>query len=117
VGPVEPGGLPRALCGEPGGRLSATLISAAIGLLGPFCWFCAPGCPPPPAPIVCMDGGPSVGDPVVRPAASGDPAAGPLPLVMHCCATAADAYPPGAHKGRSVKIKNKQKTDKQKLAC
>lgn len=83
LGPDEPGGLPRALCGDPGGRLSATLIRAAIGLLGPFCWLCEP-CWPPPAPIVCMDGGPSVGDPVVRPAASGNPAAGPLPLVMHC---------------------------------
>jgi len=61
-----------------------------------------------------MDGGPSVGDPVVRPAASGDPAAGPLPLVMHCCATAADAYPPGAHKGRSVKIKKQTKNRQTK---
>lgn len=99
LGPVEPGGLPRALCGDPGGRLSATLISAAIGLLGPFCWLCPPGWPPLAPPIVCIDGGPSVGDPVVRPATNGDPAAGPLPFVMHCCAAAADAYPPGAHKG------------------
>lgn len=70
LGPPDPGGLPPALRGEPGGRLSATDMRAAIGdcpLLPCCCCCCC--CWDGPWLLDCCDSG---GDPVRGP--RGEPA-------------------------------------------
>ena len=58
-GPVGPGGLPPALRGDPGGRLSVTDIRAAMGD-GPFAGCCGTG--PDTGPLG-PPGGPPWGPP------------------------------------------------------